>query len=98
MISDDDHLIRLGGDEFILIINNITDKERFELLLKDIIDLASQAIRYKDNELFITLSIGIAFTPNDSNSSDRLLSYSDIAMYEAKKFGKNRFVYYSDVK
>ena len=98
LISEDDTLIRLGGDEFVLIINNIHDIDRLDSLLKKIMDLSSTVVRYKDNELFITLSIGVAFAPYDSNSADILLSYADIAMYEAKKLGKNRFVYYRDVK
>ena len=98
LISESDNLIRLGGDEFILIVNDINEKERFEAVLKEIMESASQAVRYRDNELFVTLSIGIAFTPYNSNSADTLLSYADIAMYEAKKLGKNRFVYYSEVE
>lgn len=98
IIRDIDYLIRLGGDEFILIVNDIKDKETLEKLLSKIIKESSKVIRYKGYELYVTLSIGIALTPEDSNSADKLLSYADIAMYESKRAGKNRFTYYKDIE
>ena len=98
MISDKDYLIRLGGDEFVLIINDISNLSEFEDLLKRIMQQASSAVIYKEHKLYVTLSIGIALTPTDSNNADTLLSYADIAMYEAKRRGKNKFVYYKDVQ
>ncbi len=98
LISEDDALVRLGGDEFVLIVTDIEYKNQLDTLLEEMMKSASNAIKYKGNDLFVTLSIGVALAPYDSNNADTLVSYADISMYEAKKLGKNRFVYYRDVK
>lgn len=83
---------RLGGDEFVMLCptENITQTEMFiDGLLKDYQRMA------KNNEVVlrhsVTMSIGIAFYPTQADDISTLLKYADIAMYKAKRAGKNKF-------
>ena len=53
---------------------------------------------YSNNIKYLSGSIGIARFPFDANTKTLLKKYADIAMYHAKKSGKNRFVFYDDIR
>lgn len=98
-IRQSDTLGRLGGDEFIILLEAL-DKPGDE---KEIIERLQHSIElpfsYKGNELFITASIGIMFFPDqdeeDDISAHHLIRKADLAMYKAKDSGKNKAAYYS---
>ncbi len=92
IIREADTLIRHGGDEFVVLVQQSEDLQTFgERLLEAFED----PIKVQDLDLSVGASIGIAESrlPSDANE---LLKRADIAMYEAKKQGKNRVVFYSD--
>ena len=92
IIREADTLIRHGGDEFVVLVQQSEDLQTFgERLLEAFED----PINVQDLDLSVGASIGIAESrlPSDANE---LLKRADIAMYEAKKQGKNRVVFYSD--
>jgi EAL domain-containing protein (putative c-di-GMP-specific phosphodiesterase class I) len=58
-------------------------------------DSVAQPVILGSKEFFVTCSIGVALYPNDSAAADSLLEHADIAMYRAKKVGRNNFQFYS---
>jgi diguanylate cyclase (GGDEF)-like protein/PAS domain S-box-containing protein len=98
-LRENDTAARLGGDEYVILLENLGDnipkaKKRAELISQKILDELSQAYQL-DNHLYqITASIGVALIQNDSLSSDDILKNADIAMYEAKKAGRNKIRFF----
>lgn len=85
---------RIGGDEYVIIV---TKKDVPDVIgfTKRLIDSISEKIEIVTEnstvDCFVTASVGISFFPDDSKDPETLMKYSDIAMYEAKKSGKNSF-------
>jgi diguanylate cyclase (GGDEF)-like protein len=93
-----DHCFRLGGDEFVIIIKNIKHEWEVSKVAEKIIHYLSTTYilgRYIIN--FLTCSMGIVLFPKDGINRDKLIKNADIAMYNAKKRGKNNFQFYSKV-
>lgn len=89
-------LFRIGGDEFIL----LTDYTERSKLIEEI-EMLMCEIRREFNlskaKAMISSSVGISFYPTDGETLDDLLQYADSAMYEAKKTGKNNYVFYQEL-
>ena len=88
-----DVLARVGGDEFLIILNN-TNQETLKDISKKLIDFFKHPIKTKRHLLGITLSIGISMFPDDDSEGKKLFKYADIAMYKAKYSGRNRYQFY----
>ncbi|MFW5648101.1 MAG: diguanylate cyclase domain-containing protein [Candidatus Alkaliphilus sp. MAG34] len=92
-----DHLVgihniyRLYGDEFAIIIDDISFTERVS---KRISSLISEPFNIDGHQIFITASMGIACYPKDGDNTNTLIKNVYTAMHEAKKTGKNRIMYY----
>lgn len=82
-------IARMGGDEFTIVLTNIKNSEDAEKIAKRIIDVISQPFQLDGYELYSSPSIGIALYPKDGDCADTLLKNADMAMYEAKRVGKN---------
>ena len=93
-VRNDDVVARYGGDEFVMLLSGSSRAVGYAVSNR-IIHAFSQPFRIEGTELFITPSIGISFYPHDGSSVESLIRNADIAMYQAKKSGKNRFEYYS---
>lgn len=91
--SNKGSVFRYGGDEFIIILNNITHNGVIHLC-QDIISSFSDGLILQDIEIFTTPSIGISSYPKDGKTSEDLLKTADIAMYMAKESGKNTYQFY----
>ncbi|KEI04285.1 diguanylate cyclase [Clostridium botulinum] len=92
-VIDDKYLFaRGGGDEFLLLINNM-DKEEDTDTIKKILSNINKVLKnpfiIENEEQFITISVGVAFYPDDGQDEETLLKSADTAMYEAKSCGKN---------
>ncbi|HEY8094764.1 MAG TPA: EAL domain-containing protein [Methylobacter sp.] len=89
-----DMVARLGGDEFAILLPLLgTDTDTVPIADK-IVKVFEQPFHVSDRELFISTSIGIALYPHDSTDIDALFRYADLAMYHAKKLGRNNFQFY----
>lgn len=86
---------RMGGDEFTLLCEGCYGQDELESLAKRIIRAISHPYRLKDNDFYVTASIGIALYPGDGSDAAELLKNADTAMYQVKKNGKNGFHFYS---
>lgn len=93
--NDSRILLRLGGDELIFYVSNIENENEIEELAKSIISSFKSSVIVEDNALHITMSIGIAIFPKDGKDVNSLLKSADIAMYKAKDFGKNGYVFFN---
>lgn len=88
-------LSRFGGDEFLLIVPNTNDDEA-KNIASTILSLFEQSFEFKQQEFFISTSIGIAMFPQDANNSQQLLANADTAMYIVKQEGRNAFNFYNE--
>ena len=89
-------LARIGGDEFVLTLENIHSPEEAATAAKEILDELSKPIEALGHTLNTSASIGIANYPNDAKDVVTLLKYADSAMYKAKDLGKNRFHFFTN--
>ncbi|HEY9050181.1 MAG TPA: diguanylate cyclase, partial [Gammaproteobacteria bacterium] len=93
-VRKEDTVSRLGGDEFILLLNN-TNVDGAAHVAEKIIQSMSKHFMIGPHELSITPSIGIAIYPNDGKNADTLLQCSDSAMYRAKRSGHNTYCFFT---
>lgn len=77
-----------------MIINYKNDND-IDIVSRKIIDAINLEFNIKEKIVNIGCSIGISKFPDDANNLDDLLRCSDLAMYQAKEQGKNRFIFYS---
>lgn len=95
-LGEDAVAYRIGGDEFTVHLPSITDHRIIESFINSFFK-ALKVDNYVDNiKHHITASVGIAKYPLDANTADDLIKKSDIAMYQAKKDGKNRYCYFTE--
>ncbi|MBF0336846.1 MAG: diguanylate cyclase [Nitrospirae bacterium] len=97
-----DTAARMGGDEFTVILARIKDPEDAAVVAEKIIESLNRPYHLKDKVCTISASIGISVYPFKNNTeyrinSELLLKQADIAMYRAKKQGKNGFQFYTDI-
>jgi len=95
VISSEDIVARIGGDEFIILQDNINSEGEAENLAIRIRNLLKESFIYQGNALYTAVSIGISIYPDDGVDTCTLMKNSDIAMYEAKKNGGNCYKVYS---
>lgn len=93
-IREYDILARFGGDEFVLIMPH-TDADSAVTIVEKLLQNAARPFIINNQDIYITLSIGISMFPQDGNDHDTLLRHADAAMYEAKEAGKNCFRFYT---
>lgn len=95
IVRKNDTLARFGGDEFAVLVEDVSDVTNLTRIGQDIIDALSQPFRAGGGDVYLGGSIGIAIYPTDGYSSERLVQNADMAMYRAKEAGKNRFALYT---
>lgn len=93
-IRKGDTVARTGGDEFILIIENGTNSNHFDIIAQKIVDDCSRLFRIQGHEIRIGCSIGISLFPQDGREIDALFHHADLAMYRAKNLGRNQYAFY----
>jgi polar amino acid transport system substrate-binding protein len=93
-MDENDYLARIGGDEFIVLSQNLPDTVAFEEKIRRIKNVFSYPFVLSTKEYFVTVSIGVAFAPKDGRTSQSLIKNVDSAMYVAKANGKNTHAYF----
>ncbi len=89
-----DKVVRFGGDEFIIILNEIKDEKEIKELVEKILLVIKFAINIDNVNFYVSASIGITIYPDDSNDFETLIRFADSAMYEAKERGKDRYMFF----
>lgn len=96
VLDENDYFSRFGGDEFIILTQNVESADSYEEKIRKIQTVFSYPFVLSMREFFITTSIGIAFAPKDGKSTQVLVKNVDAAMYAAKALGKNTYCYYDE--
>lgn len=94
-LRESDTLARVGGDEFNLLLPEITRREDAAKIARKIIENLRAPFVLDGQELFISVSIGIALHPDDGQDMDSLIRNADVAMYHIKGRGKNGFEFFN---
>ncbi|NNJ91020.1 MAG: EAL domain-containing protein [Gammaproteobacteria bacterium] len=95
-IRESDIAARNGGDEFVVVINDIGQTKFIGRIAEKILNLIARPYHVDNQVLEITPSMGISVYPHDGKDSDTLLKNADIAMYHAKEHGRNNFQLFSE--
>ncbi len=94
-VREVDTVARLSGDEFTIILENITNMDDITEIARKILHTFQQPMQIDGMHMKSTMSIGISTFPDDGNTPEELLQNADTAMYKAKNSGKNRYHYYA---
>lgn len=94
-VREPDTVARMGGDEFTVILSQISNPADTKMVVENILQKLSQPFIINDHELNISASIGVTICPHDGDSAEQLLKNADIAMYAAKNLGRGRSSYYN---
>jgi diguanylate cyclase (GGDEF)-like protein/PAS domain S-box-containing protein len=94
-LRDTDSIARVGGDEFIVLVESYVDPRHLGEIAERLLIEAAKPFDIHDQECQLSASIGIATYPMDGANAQSLLKNADIAMYRAKTTGKNNYQFYS---
>jgi diguanylate cyclase (GGDEF)-like protein len=94
-IRADDILWRLGGDEFIVTMEDVRNRAEAEVVCRRIADVLGPPITIREISISTSASIGVAFCPEDAGDANTLLRNADLAMYEAKEFGSGVYQFFT---
>lgn len=95
LVRKSDTVARVGGDEFIFLVNNPQGKDEITDVANRIVNSVSEPAEILGKVLQIGVSIGIAMFPSDGHTSVELIRNADAAMYSAKSRGRNNISFYS---
>ncbi|MGM0450123.1 MAG: putative bifunctional diguanylate cyclase/phosphodiesterase [Pseudomonadota bacterium] len=87
---------RLGGDEFAVLLSRREDMEQREGIVRELLDELSRPYVLQGERSFVTLSIGVALFSRDGSDSETLTRSADVAMYSAKRHGRNHWSYFHE--
>ena len=95
VLYDEDVVSRMGGDEFMILLDNIEDPTRLESASRRILSALQASVECNSNSVQVSGSIGAAIYPTDAKTPEELVRYADIALYNAKSKGGAKYSYYS---
>jgi diguanylate cyclase (GGDEF)-like protein len=95
VLRDGDTVARIGGDEFVLILNDQNNEEIVFRAMQRIVASIGRPMTIGGKELHLTCSAGISLHPQDGPDVDTLLKNADVAMYRAKEAGRNNFQFFT---
>ncbi len=93
-LRESDTAARMGGDEFAIILEDLSDAQDAASVARDLIGILSEPIALAGSEILVSASIGIAVHP--PSPRDSMLQHADAAMYHAKKEGRNNHRFYTE--
>jgi diguanylate cyclase (GGDEF)-like protein len=79
-----DTVARMGGDEFMVVVERMEERDNAELVANDLLKILAQPIQMGETQLNVTASVGISTYPEDGVSADVLEQHADLAMHDAK--------------
>jgi diguanylate cyclase (GGDEF)-like protein/PAS domain S-box-containing protein len=94
-VRDSDTVARVGGDEFAIIVGDVTDVHNVERVVHAVMQSLAEPFRIEMEEVYVSASMGITFFPDDGVDGAVLLKNADQAMYAAKGLGRNRFRFFT---
>lgn len=94
LLRDSDTVARMGGDEFVVILHDVSSKTAVQNVAKKIIETLAKPILFHDTQFTVMASVGISIYPDDDKQIDALLHKADQAMYQAKKSSTTSYIFY----
>lgn len=86
-----DTVARFGGDEFIILVDDIEEEKNLEYIASKLIKAIQQPMRVRNLDLNVTTSIGISLFPHHGTDFNQLIKNADLALYVAKAEGRNTY-------
>jgi diguanylate cyclase (GGDEF)-like protein len=97
-VRENDVVGRAGGDEFWVVLNGFTKPENIPAIAKKMLDSFSAPFRV-NTDIMASISIGVALMPDHAGTMQEWMQKSDVALYEAKRNGRNQWaMYHADMK
>ncbi|MBN2255282.1 MAG: GGDEF domain-containing protein, partial [Deltaproteobacteria bacterium] len=96
LVRKEDVVARMGGDEFLVLLQEINDKDDATVIARKIVESLRVTYVIHHHSIDITTSVGIALFPDNGEDMDLLMRKADIAMYRAKEKGRDGFMLFSD--
>lgn len=93
-LRETDMIARIGGDEFVLLLQDSSSENESLLVLRRVMESITQNMTISGHQIAITCSVGCSVYPDDGNTAEALLRFSDAAMYRAKEMGRNNMQLY----
>lgn len=94
-VRKEDQVARLGGDEFTLIIQNLKHLDHVRTVCTKVLESVAQPYSLNNNTVHISVSMGVAFYPDNGIDATELLKQADLAMYMSKEKGRNQYSFFS---
>ncbi|MDD5241851.1 MAG: EAL domain-containing protein [Sulfuricella sp.] len=95
-LRDTDTLSRQGGDEFLIVLPDVSDSDAIAGVAEKILTRMAASFHLGSHELSISLSVGLAVYPDDGRDFETLLKKADTAMYQAKEAGRNSYRFHTE--
>lgn len=93
-LREKDALARFGGDEFVIFLEKISDRDSVSFVVERILHSFTRPVEVDGRSVFVTASIGITFFPDDGVTAEELLRNADLAMYRAKSEGRRGYRFF----
>lgn len=95
VLRDQDTLARIGGDEFAIVLPSVASGDEASVVAQRLIEAIRPPVNIEGHNLSVGLSVGIALSTTITNTPEQLLRCADMALYEAKRNGRNRFEHFT---
>jgi diguanylate cyclase (GGDEF)-like protein/PAS domain S-box-containing protein len=89
-VREEDTVARVGGDEFVLVLEDVKDAETAARIAAKVLDAARRPVHYGEDWFVVTASVGIALLA-ENETAEALIARADAALYDAKQYGRNRY-------
>ncbi|WP_024953971.1 EAL domain-containing protein [Sulfurospirillum arcachonense] len=96
IMREKDTIARIGGDEFIMLIEELENISDIEPVLCKVLNIFNEEINVEHISFKLTASIGVSIFPDDGNQIEDLIKNADAAMYQAKDAGRNTYRFYTE--
>ncbi|AUC60430.1 diguanylate cyclase/phosphodiesterase with PAS/PAC sensor(s) [Cyanobacterium sp. HL-69] len=93
-LRESDTVARLGGDEFLIIVSSLSSPAQGEIIASKLLYAMRKPFTIAGEKRFVSASIGVTFYPQDGDTIQNLIKNADLAMYAAKKKGRNNFKFF----